>query len=371
MARSVYDMTPEEYERMKSHPAYADMESAAQDAYDLERDKLDMADSNADADRDAANARFEAEMAFRMKQLALEKKRLEIERGKAAADAWYQQQQVRLTEEAHMLKASEIGLDYLKTSVEYASTADNYFKQADFQAGMAQRQDVPLFMEALLNNVNSATAQQWGGKPEPNNLTELAQGMGYDGQTTGPGTEPWKPANQGKPFGGVIPGVKDPSAGKGGKKGKRGKGSRNQPQPAPTPTPGQPAPSQPAPDPATANAQATAAAANQGAAGAPVPASVAAAAQRARRPGEADPNDPFVIRNNLQGWQEQDVGALRGADAIASRGLAKIGAQGIEKLGKSKGKLLFAGFKRLGYDTDAMLDDYTRSRFRQGSAAEA
>lgn len=94
---------------------------------------------------------------------------------------WWNERQVELALLTHSLNQARLGLDYLKQGVEYAQTPDNYFKLLDFQAGAQQRQDVPMFLDALLRNQQLPAWQQSGGMPTAKSLGDMLQVLGFSG----------------------------------------------------------------------------------------------------------------------------------------------------------------------------------------------
>jgi hypothetical protein len=166
------------------------------------------------------NSQFKSQLAFDKTkwadQLALSKEGLEqeweriaIERGQAEADRWYKQAQIGLGLLAHKAAMEEIGFKYwaqgldhqarmtdamwqhqdrlaqlglgwVTQAVEYASTPENYWKLADFQAGASERQDVPIALQNLMAGVQGAAFQQPGGTPTPNNINDLVARLGFD-----------------------------------------------------------------------------------------------------------------------------------------------------------------------------------------------
>lgn len=105
------------------------------------------------------------------------------------ANIWYQQQQIRLADQANSLAQSNLGLEYMK----FASTLrgpENYFQSSDFARGASQRQDVPVFMQNLLKNMaagNNAFGAS-GGTPDPvtaQSMMAKLTGSGPNSQSQG------------------------------------------------------------------------------------------------------------------------------------------------------------------------------------------
>lgn len=90
------------------------------------------------------------------------------------AEIWYKQRQIELAEKAHSLAQANLGFEYLK----FASTIggpENYFQASDFARGATERQDVPVFLQNLLSNMqegNAAFGAQ-GGTPDPKTAESL------------------------------------------------------------------------------------------------------------------------------------------------------------------------------------------------------
>ncbi len=123
------------------------------------------------------------------KDLAAKYKQLEIDQGKAKADAWFNQQQVRLHED-------EIGLNYAKKVTEYASSPDkNYFRMLDYQA-QPGAQAGRNYLAGLMNQQSQGFGT-WGGTPETNSFTRDMADAGIDPNTM----RSWTPMNEGNPVG--------------------------------------------------------------------------------------------------------------------------------------------------------------------------
>jgi hypothetical protein len=125
-------------------------------------------------------------------QIENQRKQIAVEKGRAAADKWYQEREVELALLQHQIALGQLGESYIKDAVEYASTPDNYWKLLDFQAGASQRQDVPLALQALAGQTSLAAFQEHGGTPTMKSPADLLSLLGYQGQITG--------NNSGMPF---------------------------------------------------------------------------------------------------------------------------------------------------------------------------
>lgn len=88
----------------------------------------------------------------------------------------------RSYESAKYRTDAETGLGYLKTAAEMRGPAD-YLQQADFLRGASQRQDVPIFLQNLMQSVGGATFQAPGGAPQGATMANLVQKLG--GNTAG------------------------------------------------------------------------------------------------------------------------------------------------------------------------------------------
>lgn len=133
------------------------------------------------ANREAAGYQREVlaeQIKARAETNKLRAKEIAVREGEAKANAWYQREQTklgwaaqRLDEEIQRgrlsLDQSKLGLDYLMADAEFRSTPDNYFKLMDFQAGASQRQDVPIFLQRLVENTTGAQSPQNPGQPAP------------------------------------------------------------------------------------------------------------------------------------------------------------------------------------------------------------
>lgn len=124
------------------------------------------------------------------RQTKLQYDQLKEQKGVDAANKWYQEQEINVALLAHQLQLSQLGLDYIKTGVEYASTPNNYWKLLDFQAGASQRQDVPLALQALSGSINQPAFQQAGGQPTPNNPNDMFSLLGFTPPTATAGSPP-------------------------------------------------------------------------------------------------------------------------------------------------------------------------------------
>lgn len=252
---------------------------------------------------------FEATLAYKMKTLKLDRDRLAVDRGTAFADAWYKQEQVRLADQTHQLAMSQLGLDYLKTDVEYRSSPDNYFKLADFEAGARARQDVPLFLQGLQQNVQGAAYQAPGGMP-----TSQGIGSGIEalGGSLAPGVgQTWTPPN-----GGIFGGFKDVP-------------SQYQTQ---------------------YQTQASA---------------VPGVAQPVMTPQQA--SAATVGSSGTEGWNAQDVSALNAIGQLMRQGAHKLAPGALESLSSDNRALLGAGIARLGGSARSFMEQYQKSRPGQGN----
>ncbi len=160
-------------------------------------DLLDFQKSASSADRALRAKQIEGSLANARAAIENDRKRIEIERGRAEADKWASEQQVKLGVLGHMIQRGTLGLEYLKTATEYASTPDNYFKLADFMRGASQRQDVPIFMQSLLEGVQMPAWTTQGGVPVPRDINDLVSSFGVDPSQIAVGGEGAPGASQG------------------------------------------------------------------------------------------------------------------------------------------------------------------------------
>lgn len=94
------------------------------------------------------------------------------------ANRWYQQQQVRLADEAHKLAKAELGLEYAKYSASLSGPA-NYAQAWNF-ARNAQNVGAPEFLKALEQNtgLQAGFAGQYA-MPDRETPASIAAKMGY------------------------------------------------------------------------------------------------------------------------------------------------------------------------------------------------
>ncbi len=102
----------------------------------------------------------------------------------ALMNARSEEERNRITEEYNRaqveLAKGRLGLEYLSTAAQLRGPED-YFQQSDFMRGASERQDVPIFVQALQNNQRMPAFQAPGGAP----TAVSAEGM--LGQMTGQG----------------------------------------------------------------------------------------------------------------------------------------------------------------------------------------
>lgn len=149
-------------------------------------------------DTDAANAeqqrRYNEEFGLRKKQLdqnyALALRNAKTQEEATRLNREYQRAQLQLAREQFEfnkgMEQSKLGLDYLKTQVDYQNSPDNYFKLMDLRAGASQRQDVPIFLQNLFSNVQAPAWQTPGGTPTPGSVQAGAAAL--TGQSSGAST---------------------------------------------------------------------------------------------------------------------------------------------------------------------------------------
>jgi hypothetical protein len=99
------------------------------------------------------------------------------------ANRRYQEEQIRLGDQAHGLAKAQLGLDYLK----FASTLsgpENYFQAANFYRGAAASGAPASFLDALNQNAGVSVFQGTGGQA-PRPLTAQGIAFGLTGQAGG------------------------------------------------------------------------------------------------------------------------------------------------------------------------------------------
>lgn len=84
------------------------------------------------------------------------------------------------------IQSGQLGLGYLDTASKLRGP-ENYLQAADFMRGAAARQDVPIFMQSLLNGGVLPGFQAPGGSPQGLNIQGLMQQMGFGGGNAAPG----------------------------------------------------------------------------------------------------------------------------------------------------------------------------------------
>lgn len=281
-----------------------------------------------------AQQQFEASLAYKMKQLKLDKQRVAIEKGTAYADAWYKQQQVRIADQTHQVALGQLGLDYFTQDVKLRSTPRSWAQQADFEAGASSRQDVPVFLQNLAAGVANRPYGPLGAPPQSGSAGDAFAGLGggappaYAGGGGGL-TAPWTPPNGGA-FGGFS----------------------NIPDQY------------------------------QAAQGSVVAPSSAVSSQSAGvLPGEASTADPrqqaamaMVAANppsNTQGWNVQDVALLNAIAKQYQQGPQSIAPGAWESLPTDQKDIFLGGVDRLGGSSRSFEEGIARSRPGQGSTMVA
>ncbi len=138
----------------------------------------------------ASRAYQQGQLANERKRIELEAQKIEIERGKAAADEF-------------RMKA-ELGLGLLDREVELKSTPDNYWKLQDFNAGLPGRAFVPEVLSAALAGGGVRSWGAPGGVPTPQGFNTVIPQM-TGGQPLPAATMPSPFLNQPTTFEGGSP----------------------------------------------------------------------------------------------------------------------------------------------------------------------
>lgn len=120
-------------------------------------------------------AELNARIQYQKGQLAIERERLAIERGQAAADKWYREQQVELAK-------ATLGLQYLEQAARLGGPSD-YFQYLDFIGGARANPKLPNWLDALNRNVQQ---RAWGAPDfaqgtSPQTMASLTQALGGGG----------------------------------------------------------------------------------------------------------------------------------------------------------------------------------------------
>ena len=92
------------------------------------------------------------------------------------ADAWYKAAQWDLGKAAQDIDRGQLGLQWTNLVAQAGQKPEDYFYAADVARGASGREDVPVFMNALLQNVAPRTGAP-GGSPQPASATSLADSL--------------------------------------------------------------------------------------------------------------------------------------------------------------------------------------------------
>ena len=87
------------------------------------------------------------------------------------------------------IRSGQLGLGYLDTASQLRGP-ENYLESVDFMRGASQRQDVPVFLQSLMNGGVLPGFQAPGGSPQGLNMQGLMQQMGFGGAPGGGGSPP-------------------------------------------------------------------------------------------------------------------------------------------------------------------------------------
>lgn len=126
------------------------------------------------ANQTANNNRYSTDMNYKASKLNNDTTR----RGQDITDATSRRGQ-DITQENNR---GQLGLDYLKTASSMRGPAD-YFQASDFNRGAQQRQDVPLFLQSLMNTTGNqyGSFTGGGGAPAGYNVNTALAGLGMGG----------------------------------------------------------------------------------------------------------------------------------------------------------------------------------------------
>jgi hypothetical protein len=191
-------------------PNAEDLARATRESSGLQRWLMDQKMADASAAREQQQAQFMQSLALQKEQIEIQWEELALSKGVQYANTWKAEQEVRLQEGALQIQAGNLGLDYLKTAVEWASTPDNYYKLLDFEMGAKGRQDVPMYLQALENAAGVRGFGTPGGMPDQRSMGDLASSLGWQGsdQQTGPNPY-WGGGTWAAPGGGAFRGFED------------------------------------------------------------------------------------------------------------------------------------------------------------------
>lgn len=117
-------------------------------------------------------------------QLKIERMRIDATRDRMEqleipqleVDAWYKAAQYDLGKAAQDIDRGQLGLQWTNLVAQAGQKPEDYFYAADVARGASERQDVPIFMNALLQNQAPRTGAP-GGPPQPASATSLADSL--------------------------------------------------------------------------------------------------------------------------------------------------------------------------------------------------
>lgn len=309
----------------------------------------------------------DADIEQKKNELALQRDQLELDRGKAYADAWYNEQLVRLAEDEHSRLWAQLGLDYTKAAIDYASTPDKIFQLADFNAamrGISSGQGTAAFGSGLAGAVPQKNSLanlygSWGAVPgamtdqagAPGAASMLPTAM-IQASAPPPGTgvpgDSWDGPDEARYLKGT-----DPAAWSGPPNARVYNGiAYDSTQPGvvqvPTPNyhttqPATPAPSAHGPSPNWTDPRVAAAHAII----------------------DANPPTPGV------GWGPSELTALSGVANMLKQGASKWAPGSVEGLNTDQLGVLSGGLSYLGASPTGVLSSYYRSRPGQGNSTAA
>ena len=140
------------------------------------RNQLGIAKIN--AAQSGANAKLASQTALKTAKMQIDwgrERMMELEIPQMQVDAWYKASQVELARAAQEINRGELGLSWTQTLAQVGQRPEDYFQAADIARGAQARQDVPIFMRALLENVSPMAQGGPGGGGQPTTAASLAE----------------------------------------------------------------------------------------------------------------------------------------------------------------------------------------------------
>jgi hypothetical protein len=131
------------------------------------------------------SAKIQAQAALQQERMKIEwaKQRMaELEIPQMQIDAWAKAAQIELGRAAQDIQRGELGLSWTQTLAQAGQRPEDYFASADIARGAQARQDVPIFMRALLENQAPLAGTAPGGGGQPTTAATLAEQLMGTGQ---------------------------------------------------------------------------------------------------------------------------------------------------------------------------------------------